>query len=743
LNEDNVWSGGPYDPANPAAFEAYAKARPLILAGKGLEAADLLKVDGLGNPHSQAAYQTIGELDLDFGDLIRTRAPSEYRRQLDLTRAVETVSYRVGDVGFTRELFSSAADQVMVMSISADRPGSVAFTATFDTPYRDREVSAEGDELILKGTSGHFGDIPGQVKHETVVRFVNDGGTVLGSRESMIVSGANSVTLVITIRTNYVNYHDLSADPDQLARADLKAVEGKGFEELLKDHLGSYQPLFDRVHIDLGGTAEGELPTDERVKHFAEGHDPALAALEFQYGRYLLISSSRAGSQPAGLQGLWNDSMNPPWSGKYTVNINTEMNYWPAEKTNLAECVEPLFGMIKDVSVTGQKTAAVMYHAPGWVLHHNTDGWRATAPIDFANVGIWPTGGAWLLTNVWQHYLYTGDVETLKEFYPIYRGACEFFLATLVKEPVHGWLVTCPSVSPEHGGLVAGPTMDESILRDLFQQTADISQVLGVDADFREKVLAAREELAPFQIGKYGQLQEWLQDIDREFDSHRHESHLYGMFPSNQITAEDPRLFAAAKKSLVGRGDGATGWSLAWKLNLWARALDGNHAYLLLTHLLSEPEGDLPKGYVPPIDAKTGKPGKMPERRGGTYPNLFDAHPPFQIDGNFGATSGITEMLMQSHEGFIRILPALPDAWPRGHVDGIVARGGFVIGMDWEGGKLVRATVESRLGKECRIYSTGPLKVVDGNGNAVATEKSGDNVYSFPTPAGGEYLITE
>jgi alpha-L-fucosidase 2 len=434
--------------------------------------------------------------------------------------------------------------------------------------------------------------------------------------------------------------------------------------------------------------------------------------------------------------------MGPPWNGKFTVNINTEMNYWPAEKTNLPECTAPLFAMIKDVSVTGAHTAQVMYHAPGWVLHHNTDGWRATAPIDFANIGIWPTGGAWLLTNVWEHYLYTGDLETLREYYPIYRGACEFFLATLVREPVHGWLVTCPSVSPEHGGLVAGPTMDESILRDLFQETADTAQILGVDPDFREKILAARAELAPFQVGKYGQIQEWLQDIDREFDSHRHESHLYGMFPSNQITAENPKLFVAAKKSLIGRGDGATGWSLAWKLNLWARALDGNHAYLLLTHLLSEPEGDLPKDFKPPIDPKTGKPAKLPERRGGTYPNLFDAHPPFQIDGNFGATSGITEMLMQSHEGFIRLLPALPDVWSAGHVDGLVARGGFVIAIDWASGKMTSATIESKLGHPCRIYSMDGLKIADESHGDLDVKPGAQNIYSFATESGHRYRIT-
>jgi alpha-L-fucosidase 2 len=738
LDEDNVWAGGPYDPANPAAYEAYVKARPLILAGNAAQATDLLKVDGLGNPHSQASYQTIGELVLDFGDAQAT----EYRRSLDLTTAVETVTYRIADTNFIRQIFASAADQVIVVRLTADRPGQINFTATFTTPYNDRQITAGGDDLVLRGRSGRFGNIDGQVQHETIVHAVNEGGSVACDGQTMTLKAAIAVTLIIAIRTNYANYHDLSGDPDALARADLSAVGAKAFDALLADHLASFKPLFDRVHLDLGNTPEGNQPTDERVKHFADNHDPALAALEFQFGRYLLISCSRSGSQPAALQGLWNNSMSPPWNGKFTVNINTEMNYWPAEKTNLPECTAPLFAMIKDVSVTGARTAQVMYHAPGWVLHHNTDGWRATAPIDSTNTGIWPTGGAWLLTNVWEHYLYTGDLETLRQFYPIFKGSCEFFLATLVQEPTHGWLVTCPSVSPEHGGIVAGPTMDESILRDLFQETADSAQLLGIDADFRQKVLAARANLAPFQVGQYGQLQEWLTDIDRENDSHRHESHLYAMFPSNQITAEDAALFAAAKKSLLGRGDGATGWSLAWKLNLWARALDGNHAYLLLTHLLSEPAGDVPKGFKPPIDPKTGKPAKMPERKGGTYPNLFDAHPPFQIDGNFGATSGIAEMLMQSHEAFIRLLPALPDAWPTGHVDGLVARGGFVISIDWNNGKMTRATLLSNLGHPCSIYSADPLKIVDEKQTAIDVDLSQKNIYTFATQPGHRYDIS-
>jgi len=725
LNEETFWSGGPYDPSRPGGPEALPEIRRLIFAGEYLKAHNLFGRTMMGMPVEQMKYEPLADLLLTFP---KDTNVTEYRRELDLDKAMVTVTYKIGGVLYKREVFSSPVDQVIVVRITADKPHSISFLANLrgvrnvqHSNYGTDYFQMDGDPpdgLVVRGRSTDYLGVRSQLRHACRLKATAEGGTMEVKETDLTVSNANAVTLFFAAATNFVNYHDLSADPEARVKSYLANVKNKSYDQIMKDHIAEHQRLFRRLSIDLGETEAAKLPTDERIKNFSTQNDPQLAALYYQFGRYIMISSSRPGNQPANLQGKWNEDSNPWWDSKYTTNINLQMNYWIAESGNLAECVEPLITMMKEIAEgPGITVARKHYGANGWVLHQNTDLWLACAPMDGPTWGTFSTGGAWLCTQLWDHYVYGGDEQYLRKIYPILRGSVEFFLSTLVQHPTRGWLVTCPSTSPENfpkregngryfdevtGGylpgtsICAGSTIDMEILRALFDEYASAAQILGVDKELREKILSMRARLAPLQIGKNGLLQEWLEDWESMEPQHRHLSLLWGLYPGDDITpGSKPEIVEAARNALIARGDGGCGWSQAWKMNLWARLLDGERASGAFRFLISQI----------------------------TFPDLFSrCWKAMQVDGTFGAGAGIAEMLIQSYGGEISLLPALPKEWAEGHVRGLRARGGYELEFAWKNQKLTTVTVRSLLGKVCRV-------------------RYGEKVKEFPTQSMKTYTL--
>ena len=717
INEETIWGGGPHNNVNYAAKDGLDEIRQALWEGRRSDAQALCDQYISSKSAHGMPYQTAGSLMLDFDGITDF---TDYYRELDIDKAVALTRFKANGTEYTRECFVSFPDQVIVMRLTASAKGALTFKARYDLPYREdriisRSAEVTGKQAVMsiscKGDD-HEG-IEGLIRFTDKTLIVPEGGQMTADENAIVVNGADAVTIYISIGTNFVNYQSVNGNENQAADHWMEPLSKgkKKYDKMLADHISAFQKQFHTVTMDLGTNDQAKLPTDQRVAQFASNFDPQLVTLYFQFGRYLLICCSQPGGQAANLQGIWNESRQAPWDGKYTTNINVEMNYWPAFVCGIPQTFEPFLQLVKDCAEHGRETAE-MYGCRGWTLHHNTDIWRSTGAVDGAYNGMWPTGAAWFCQQIWDGYLFNQDPKYLKEIYPIMKSACEFFIDFLVEEPVSGnkYLVIAPSYSPENaphvqdvlgkGNIttVFGATMDNQMMADLFGNTIEAAALMGEkDGEFVKNLGEIKGRLAPMKIGSWGQLQEWFEDWDDPKDNHRHVSHLWGMYPGRQITADGtPDLFKAVRTSLEARGDESTGWSMGWKVCLWARLLDGNHAYKLIQDQIKPAGG---RGFG---------------GRGGTYNNLFDAHPPFQIDGNFGCTAGIAEMLVQSHTGKVVLLPALPDVWKDGTVKGLCCRGGFVLEeLTWKDGKPATVKVRSTVGGKLNISWNGKDQSID------------------------------